>query len=230
MTWRSRAARLFAGLDRFPWLLIIVATVVLMVAAAASVAAYLSVAEALTTPSLAASFEPSYVGTTPSGALLDNGTVLLSLRLTVTNPSPRILRFDAVSYKAWIEDLPAEANLPNLGRTYVVVTNASGTHFLYRAFFDSLGVSPSPVPAGGKATQTLTFSLSKSNRPAVFAAVQNITVYAASVRGSSSGILWVGWTEITLRIDGVPEPPPSSAIYQFTLGRVILASGDDYGG
>ena len=229
MRWRARATRYLARFDRFPWLLIAVTTAVLLLAVAASVVAYLSVAQALTTPSLAASFEPRYVGTASNGSLLDNGTVVLTVRWTVTNPSPRALTFDAVSYKAWIEDLPAEAGLSNLGRTDILVTNASGAHLLYLAYFDSVGVSPASVPAGGQATQALEFSLSKSNRPAFFAAVRNITEYAGSVRGNSSGIPWFGWTEITLRIDGVPEPPSSSAIYEFTLGRVILAAGVNYG-
>ena len=71
MTWRARATRYLARFDRFPWLLIAVTTAVLLLAVAASVVAYLSVAQALTTPSLAASFEPRYVGTASNGSLLD---------------------------------------------------------------------------------------------------------------------------------------------------------------
>jgi hypothetical protein len=123
-----------------------------------------------------------------------------------------------------------EAGLQGLGRTDVTVVNATGNPEKYfRAFRGTTEVRFVPVPAAGKASLNVTFSLSRAPFVAEFLAVQNITAYAASVRGTASGIPWLLWVQLVLYITGVPEPVESAPTYQLSLTRVILEWGVDLG-
>jgi len=215
---------------RVAWLFLLAATVVLSGVTAASVWVYGGVAQAHALTSMGLGYEVTFTGTNATGVLGDAGTVTGTLRITVVNPSPRVLDFDSVSYKAWIEDLPAEAGLTNLGRTDQALVNETGTHLFYMAFYGSLEVSPVPIPAGGQSTLPLALNLTRVSGPAAFAALQNITAYAAAVRGSADGIPWTVWVQLGLPIEGVPTPDFAAPTYQFEVGRVVISGGVDLGG
>ena len=131
--------------------------------------------------------------------------------------------------EAWIEDLPAEAGIAGLGRSDQVLVNETGTHLFFLAFSGSLNVPPSPVPAGGEATLPLVLNLTQSSDPTAFAAVQNITSYAAAVRGDAWGIPWTVWVQRALPIEGVPPASLSAATYLFDVGRVVISGGTNLG-
>src|SRR5207249_520961 len=102
--------------------------VVLTVLVAVSAASYSSVILAHTSVELAPSRTVSFTGTTATGALLATGAVNLTMTLTVTNPSSRSLALTSIAYKSWIEDLPMERGLPNLGRTDQAFDHETRTH------------------------------------------------------------------------------------------------------
>jgi hypothetical protein len=194
---------------------------------AASVSNYVAVAQAQHMTTLQTTYGVDFVGTDSRGALRDTGLANLTMRLAVSNPSPRLLFFSSVTYKAWIRDFPMEAGLQGLGRTDITVRNATGDQKFFRAFLGSTEVRYVPVPAAGKASLNVTFSLSRASALADFLAVQNITAYAASVRGTAAGIPWLLWIQLVLYITGVPEPVESAPTYQFFISRVILEWGDN---
>lgn len=214
---------------RMAWVLILAATLVLLALAGASISDYGSVAQAHALTTVTPQFSANVSGASPSGVLGDGDVLTGTLRITVTNPSPRVLDFDSVSYKAWIEDLPAEAGLAGLGRSDQVLVNETGTHLFFLAFSGSLNVPPSPVPAGGEATLPLVLNLTQSSDPTAFAAVQNITSYAAAVRGDAWGIPWTVWVQLALPIEGVPPASLSAATYLFDVGRVVISGGTNLG-
>ena len=201
--------------DRLPWYLVAGVFVLLAVLIGASVANYMAVAQAQVSTSLDVTYSVVY----PSGG----GPVAFTLHLAVGTPSPRRLFFYTIGYKIWIEDLPAEAGVRNLGRADVDGPN--GTLY-YGAFAGSTQVAPSPVPAGGSATYLYTLNLTAGNNPGAYDAVLNITAYAAE--HGLAPVPWIFWTLVSLDIEGVPAPASySAADYLLNLGRLALTAGED---
>ncbi len=197
----------------------------------ASAADYVSLAQAHTLPSFAVVRRIEFVGTEGSGALAENGSVGFTLLLRVDNPSRRVLAFEQVAYKAWIEDGPMEAGLSNLGRTDDLLVNQTGTHWFYLAFLGSQELTGNRIPAGGNGSVSLAFTLAKSNDSVRFEAVRNITVYSVARGRSPSTIPWNVWVLVSLQIDGVPAPTsPTAADYLRQTTRVVLQEGLNLGG
>ncbi|MCI4371843.1 MAG: hypothetical protein L3J78_04265, partial [Thermoplasmata archaeon] len=172
----------------------------------------------------------AFAGTTNNGILLDNGSVTLTIRLTVANPSSRPLVFTSVAYKGWIEDLPAEAGLPNLGRTDNVFQNETGVHQFFRVFAGSPSIDPPvPLPPHDTGTVNLSFRITRSSDAARFAALQNITQYAAHVRGNGTAIPWIHWVSLVLTLTDVPTLTPTAGPYLVSLTRVVLEEGPNLG-
>ena len=93
-----------------------------------------------------------------------------------------------------------ERGLPNLGRTDQVVDNETGTHYFFKAYLGSLSVLPVPIPPKGTATLTRSFVLTRSSDAARFGAVQNITEYAAQVRGNGTVMPWLHWVQLVVEV------------------------------
>ncbi len=214
---------------RVVWVFLAAMTAVLLAFTAASIANYGSVAQAHALASVELGYQVRYLGTNATGAVGNNGTVAFTLMITVLNPSPRVLDFDSISYKVWIEDGPAEAGIPNLGRADQVLVNGSVNHLFYMALFGSLEVSPVPIPAGGQRTLPLPVNLSVGASSTEFAVVQNITAYAAAHGTALGAIPWVSWVQLGLPIEGVPSPSLSAPTYEFEVGRVVISGGIDLG-
>lgn len=202
--------------DRLPWYLVVAVFALVGFLIAASLANYMAVAQAQVETTLS----PSY-----TTAFTPDGPVEFTLHLAVNNPSSRLLYFNTIGYKAWIEDLPAEAGVHVGFRGDVPGPN--GTLF-YPVFAGSVQVSPSPVPAGQNVTYLYTLNLTAGNNPAAYAVVNNITAYAASTGLAATAIRWIFWTFVSLDIAGVPSPSAySAADYLLNLGRVALSGGED---
>lgn len=214
--------------EALPQVLLVVVVIALAFLIVASAAEYVSVAQAHALPSLVVAASFDFHGLDATGNLSTNGSVVYTLTATVSNPSPRVLRFNQLIYRAWIEDAPMEAGLPGVVRSDETLVNATGTHDFFPAFVGPVGLNPEPVPAGGNATMTLVFTLTKESGIAEFEAVQNITAYARARGHSLSGIPWNVYTWVSLDIDGVPLPAStSSADYLRDNARVTLQEGTD---
>ncbi len=214
--------------EQLPWYVLLGAGVVVGLLALASAGTYLSVADArLSTLDVAQVVH--YEGTTPAGALLDNGTVNFTFLFTVGNPSPRDLAFDTVAYKVWIEDVPAEAHVPVApARQEVAVTNGSRTQLFTLVYIESVQVAPSRVPADGHATLVFPLRLNASSDATNFRVVQNITDYVVSTGGSPSSIVWNAWVLVSLDILGIPAASsPNTADYLLNVNRIVFTWGDD---
>src|SRR5512136_1782823 len=182
----GRSMNGFGGLRRaeaVPWYLVTVVFVVLAVLIAASIATFTSVADAHARTTLSIRSSVAFSGVSSSGLLEDNGNVTFTIYFTVDDPTSRSLSFFTVGYKVWLEDKPAEAQLPGITRTPadVRVTNASGTYLFFPAFQGSKQTDPFPIPAHGNATMPFPRVLNASEDAGRFAAVQNITEYAVNV-------------------------------------------------
>ncbi len=207
-------------LDRLPWYLVAVVLVVLSVLIGASVANYVSVAQVHVDTSLYATDSVAYAS--------DGGSVGFTLHLAVDNPSSRILLFDTVGYKVWIEDLPVEAGVA--GHRSGDIAGPNGTTY-FPVFMGSIQVPPAPVPAAANVTYLYTLNLTAGNDPYAFGVVSNITAYAKAHLGGPAAVPWIFWTSVVLDIDGVPPPAAySPADYLLNLGRVSLEGGQDLGG
>jgi len=163
------------------------------------------------------------------GALLATGSVNLTIRLTVTNPSARSLALSSIAYKAWIEDLPREAGLPNLGRTDEVVFNGTGPQYFFKAFLGSVDVPPVPIPPRGTGMATLSFVLTRNSDAFRFGVVQNITEYAAQVRGNGTVMPWIHWVQLVVEVRDLPVPAPDANVFLSSLIRIVLEEGPNLG-
>jgi hypothetical protein len=168
-----------------------------------------------------------FKGTNATGVLLADGSVTLTLRLTVTNPSSRLLAFTSIAYKSWIEDLPAEAGLPGLGRSDDVLVNETGTHLFFKAFLGSFDVSL-PIPASGIGTREFSFNLS-SIFAARFQAVRDITAYASQTLGDGTAVSWIHWVRLVVTFRDVPPPTATSSGYLSDMTRIVLEEGPNLG-
>ncbi len=223
-----RSLREAFRLEAVPQVLLVVVVIVLAFLIVASSAEYVSVAQAHALASLSTSPAFAFQGLDASGNLTANGSVAYTLTITVSNPSSRVLRFQQLIYRAWIEDGPMEAGLQGLSRSDQVLTNATGTHYFFLAFIGPTGLDPQPVPAGGQASLVLTFTLTRSSSLGDFDAVRNITAYARAHGVALSAIPWNVYTWVSLTIDGVPLPAAtSSADYLRESAEVLLQTGLD---
>src|SRR5438034_1070834 len=219
MGWAARLASRWTYPEQRVWFLVAGWAVVLAVLVVVSSASYSSVILAHTSVELAPSRTVSFTGTTATGALLATGAVNLTMTLTVTNPSSRSLALTSIAYKSWIEDLPMERGLPNLGRTDQVFDNETGTHYFFKAFLGSVSVLPVPIPPRGAGTLTLSFVLTRSSDVARFGAVQNITEYAAQVRGNGTVMPWIHWVQLVVEVRDLPTPGPDANRRRVRLAR-----------
>jgi len=214
-----------------PWILLAIVAVILLALIGASIANFVSVADAHARTTLSVRSSVAYEGLSPSGLLLDNGTVSLTIYLSVDDPTSRSLSFFTVGYKVWLEDVPAE-DLGGIIRVPadVRVTNASGTYIFFNAFEGSIQTSPFPVPAHGNATMPFPLKLNRSKDPGRFSAVQNITEYAVNVLGGTSHIVWNVWVLVNLDIGDIPPAASvSQASYFQAISRVQFTEGVDFG-
>lgn len=229
MKWLDRLASKWKLPEQRVWLVIAALALALLLLAAAASLAYSSVIVAHAGVSIQSSHVIMFRGTTASGVLLDTGEVGFTLRLTAVNPSSHLLAFGTVAYRVWIEDLPAEAGLPNLGRQDNVLTNESGTHLFFAAFLGSREVDSPRIPAHGNATLSLDFALNRGADRARFAVVQNITEYAAKVRGNGTDVPWVRWDLVSLSILDLPTPDSAVDVYLAEMGRIVVEEGLNLG-
>jgi len=229
MGWVGRLASRWKYPEQRVWFLVAGWAVVLAVLVVVSSASYSSVLLAHTSVELTPSRTVSFTGTTSTGVLLASGSVNLTIRLTVTNPSARSLAFSSIAYKSWIEDLPREAGLPNLGRTDEVVFNGTGPQYFFKAFLGSVDVPPVPVPPGGTGTVMLSFILTRNSDAARFGAVQNITQYAAQVRGNGTVMPWIHWVQLAVDVRDLPVPGPDANPFLSSLIRIVLEEGPNLG-
>jgi hypothetical protein len=212
-------------------LLIVANAFALAVLSLLSAANYGSVVIAHATVYVVPGYTFELLGTDPDGTLRTNGTVLLHMALTVENPSGRSLRLHLVAFRAWIEDLPAEAGLPVFREPADdPLVDANGTRLFYPAFLDSREVDGDPIPPSANWTLRLTYALDRVTNPWAFDAVQNITDYAAATRGSATDVPWNHWVRVQIDIEGVPEATsPTAAAYVRTLRRIEREEGINLG-
>lgn len=224
----------FGGLRRaetVPWVLVAAIAVVLLVLIAASIATYVSVADAHARTTLSVRSSVAYTNLSSKGLLTDNSSVVCTIFLSVDDPTSRSLSFFTVGYKVWLEDAPAEAQLTGITRipADVHVTNTSGTHLFFPVFDGSKEPEPFPIPAHGNATMPFPLSLNRTDAGR-FAAIQNITEYAVNVLGGTSHIVWNVWVIVNLDIGDIPPPASVSQAPYFTaIGRVQFTDGVDFG-
>lgn len=229
MGWAGRLASRWKYPEQRVWFLVAGWAAVLTVLVVVSSASYSSVILAHTSVELTPSRSVLFTGTTSMGALLASGSVNLTMRLTVTNPSARSLALTSIAYKSWIEDLPREA-LPNINRTDEVVRDASGRPlYFFKAFLGSLDVPPVPIPPRGTATETLSFVLTRNSDAFRFGAVQNITEYAAQVRGNGTVMPWIHWVQLVVEVRDLPAPGPDANPFLSSLIRIVLEEGPNLG-
>lgn len=215
-------------LEAVPQILLAVVLVVLAVLTAASAAVYVAVAQAHTLPSMQALRQIDFLGLDASGNLTENGSVVYTLTVVVTNPSPRAITFEQLIYKAWIEDGPMEAGVTGLSRTDDVLANGTVTHYFSLAFIGPMGLPPQRVAPGANGSMMLSFNLTKASGGAEFEAVRNITAFGRHRGESLASIPWNTYTFVSFTIDGVPSPASSSAAdYLRDDARVILQEGID---
>lgn len=210
------------------WFAVAAIAAILAVLVALTSASYSNVLLARTGVSLVPSQSIVFTNTSAAGALLDGGSVTLTLRLTVSNPSGQRLRFTSIAYKSWIEDLPSEAGIVT-NRPDDLLTNATGTHRFYLAFLDSVDVDAPTVPGYGTSTLTLAYNLNRSSDSERFAAVQNITEFAANTRGSGTVSPWVHWVLLTLTLIDLPPPSATAAQDLTNMARVVIQEGPNLG-
>ncbi len=215
-------------LEALPQILLAVVVVLLAVLIVSTMVVYVSVAQAHALPALRVIPQVEFRGLDASGNLTENGSLVLTLTLAVSNPSPRALFFEQAVYKAWILDEPAQAGLTNLGRVDNVLTNETGTWDFYLALYGSVGFDLQRVPPGGNGSLSLEFTLSKATAATQFEAVRNITAFARAHSIALSAIPWNVYALTSLVIDGVPAPASSSAAdYLRDNTRVVLTEGFD---
>jgi len=229
MGWVGRLASRWKYPEQRVWFFVAGWAAVLTVLVVVSSASYSSVILAHTSVELAPSRTVSFTGTTATGALLSSGSVNLTMTLTVTNPSSRGLALTSFAYKSWIEDLPMERGLPTLGRTDQVLDNETGTHYFFTAYLGSLNVLPVPIPPKGTGTLTVSFVLTRSSDAARFGAVQNITEYAAQVRGNGTIMPWLHWVQLVVEVRDLPTPGPDANVFLSSLIRIVLEEGPNLG-
>jgi hypothetical protein len=229
MGWARRLASRWKDPEKRVWFVVAGWAAVLTALVVIASVSYSTLILAHAAVGLTSSRTVGFTGMPAGGGLSDTGSVNLTLTLAVRNPSPRPLAFASLAYKAWIEDLPMEAGLPNLGRTDNVLTNGTGTYFFFMALLGSSSVTPTPIPPTGSGTLTLSFVLSRTSDAARFRAVQNITEFAAHVRGNGAASSWVHWVEVVVAIRDLPTPSPSASPFLGSLTRIILREGYNLG-
>ncbi len=211
------------------WLAVVAWALILLLIVVVAAAGYSGVLLAQTVAVLTPEQSVAFQGTNATGVLQDNGSVTLTLRLTVTNPSDRLLAFSSIAYKSWVEDLPAEAGLMNLGRSDNILVNETGTHSFFKAFLGSFDVTPVLIPAHGSQSVQFRFNLTLASAAARFRAVQNITAYASQVRGDGTGMPWVHWVLVALTFQDLPRPSATSGEYLTNLTRIVFEEGPNLG-
>ncbi len=219
-------------LESLPWILVAVAFAILLVLAGASVASYGTVAAAHARVAVSFTYAAAFRGLSPTGLLLDKGTVQFTIDFHVDDPTTRSLSFFTIGYRIWAEDGPAEAHLISVSRTPPdqTVANATGSHLFYRPFDGSVQTPAYPIPAGTNTTVPFTLTLTRASDSVRFAAMQNITDYAVHVLGGTSHIVWNVWFILNLNIEGIPSPASlSQAPYFATISRVQFTEGTDFG-
>lgn len=217
-------------LDAIPQITLLAVTLLILVLIVASSLEYVSVGQAHALPTLKTSLQIGFQGLDSGGNLTENGSVVLTMAIAVTNPSPRSLFFEQLVYKAWIEDGPMEAGIANLVRTDEVLTTTSGVRYFFLCLYGPHMLDPQPVLPRSNGTASVSVTLSKVTGGDRFEAVRNITAFARAHGIPLSGIPWNLHTLVSLTIDGVPAPASSSAAgYLRDSTRVILQEGLDLG-
>jgi len=212
--------------DRPVWILLALFSSILVLLTAGSAANYTSVVLAQSMVYVVPRYTVTWNGTNPNGSLMDTGTVMVSLALTVENPSPRVLRIRLLAFSGWVEDGPAQAGL-NLTRRAADdrLVGPNATRFFFRVFGESTEVSFEPTPDRGNATYLVSYTLTRAANPSRFDAVRNITEYAAAV---GTPLEWNYWVRVQLTIDGVPAASsPTAAPSLLTISFVEREVGQN---
>lgn len=191
-------------MEGVPWILVAMGTLLIVLCTASSVN-YSSVVFARATVYALPSYVTHISGLEPDGSLSEGGSVSVTVRITVENPSARALRLTMVTYSGWMEDTPAEVGLA-WGRqlTDDRLVDPSGTRYFLRVFGQSRETQGA-VPPRANASVEVEFTLDRSLDPARFEAVRNITAYAARAKGPGASITWNHWIRVEMRIEGVPD-------------------------
>lgn len=210
MTWARIRASPLATPERLPWYAIAVCTVVFLALVVASAVDYGGVTMAHVNSSLFVAYQVRLSGTVPNGSLADGGSVTLWMNLSVDNPSPRLLRFDSVSYKVWVQD--------------PVSTSA-----WFLVLLSSFQASEKPIPPWSNTTLSLNQTLTRATDAGRFAYLQGIQWATVKSAGTAAGLAWTAFVLLSLPIDGVPPAAVTAASYQFNVNRVILSWGTDIG-
>ena len=225
MAWARRLWSRWKYPEQRAWLVVGAWAIVVLVIIVAASTSFTEVIFARASARLVPDESVSFRGVDAAGVLLPNGTATLELSLTVTNPSRRTLALASITYESWIEDLPAEAGIPNLGRTDAPHTNATGTYLFFAAFLGSFELpSPVPIPAQGTGTARFSFNLTSIDAPR-FNAVQNISLFASHAGRRVEQVPWVHWVQVVLSFPDMPAPSATSGGYVVDLARIILEGG-----
>ena len=216
MKW-LRPADPVARVERAAWALLGAIAVVLLLLSIASSVNYTSIVVAQESVYVVPSFRVAFTGIDSNGSLGADGSVTVTADLDIVNPSDRFLHATQVTYCGWLEDLPAEtgANTSRIASDVVLVQGASSRYF-FRMICPLPSMPRNPIPARGNASVVVVYSMDRQTDPASFAALQNISDYAAHVLGSVAAAPWNHWAIIYMSIDGVP--PVTSP----TAGSYIL--------
>ena len=78
-------------------------------------------------------------------------------------------------------------------------------------------------------TLTVSFVLTRSSDAARFGAVQNITEYAAQVRGNGTIMPWLHWVQLVVEVRDLPTPGPDANVFLSSLIRIVLEEGPNLG-
>jgi len=228
MRGRPAPADAAARIERSAWVSIGVVSVLLLGLAVASGLSYTSVIVAHATvyledPRISVALE----GVDPDGILADNGTLTVTLQIPVMNPSDRSLHLRQVVYCGWIEDLPLEKGLNDSRRNSDARLAVNGSvRYFYPVFCPATSSPTDSVPARGNTTISLSYVLRRTDNPSAFAAVRNITEYAAHVLKSAVASPWNHWVQVVLSIDGVPPATsPTAGTYLLKVHLITRVWG-----
>jgi hypothetical protein len=222
MKW-FRPADPVARVERTAWALLGGTTIVLLLLSIASSANFTSIIMAQESVYVVPSFRVAFTGINSSGSLGADGSVTVNADFNIVNPSDRSLHATQVTYCGWIEDLPAETgvNTSRIALDVMVGQGASSRYFL-RLICPPPSMPRNPIPARGNASVVVAYSMDRQSDPQRFAALQNITDYAAHVLGNVAAAPWNHWALVFLSIDGVP-PVTSPTAGSYILKIHIIA-------
>jgi len=204
------------------WVVVCVAVILLVVFASLSAANFTSIVQAKASVYIVPRFGVTFAGLGSDGRVGADGSVTVRVTAGVENPSSRGLHVYLVAFSGWIRDGPAEAGLNETRRMGDdLLIGTEGEMRFFRVFGTSAELTLDPIPARGNQTFTFDFTMSAATDASRFAALRNITDFAASKGGNATTVPWNQFLYIVLTIDGVPEAnSPSAPAYLRDIRRI----------